>query len=371
MYYVDGGISFMNSTILPVSFFFGANNKAKYYSLYGEVYSPYEKGNHIILKGGPGTGKSTMMKKIAKRLEEKGLFTERGYCSADPHSLDIVFAPEINFSILDGTAPHTFDPVLPGVYEHIADLSCAWNKNILQEYANEIGEKQKENKFLHKKTADFLKAAATVDTESAVICNDYLDIEKLQRYAGRLSRRLIPKKKNAHKGRTHTRFLSGITPDGVLTQYDTVVALSEKIVTIDDEYSVCSPFIAEVIAAEAVNNGYDIYKCYCPLFPSHKVEHIIIPELNLTVFAQNSYHNSLTGDIKSVNVQRFYEKDGISQNKEKLRFQSIAKRELIEEAVKNLSKALSVHDELEKYYIQAIDFTKIDEISHTLLKSLD
>ena len=51
----------MTKTILPVSFFFGANKTEKYCSLYPEMYNPYEKGNHLILKGGPGTGKSTIM----------------------------------------------------------------------------------------------------------------------------------------------------------------------------------------------------------------------------------------------------------------------------------------------------------------------
>ncbi len=356
----------MKSTILPVSFFFGANNKSGYCSLYPELYNPYEKGNHIILKGGPGTGKSTLMKKIAKKLENDGYFTERGYCSADPNSLDVVLCPETNFSILDGTAPHTFDPTLPGVNEHIVDLSVAWNKDILKENAEKIGEKQKENKFYHKKVADFLKVAASIDTESALICNEYLNLEKLERYALRLSKRLIPQNKNSKKGKLFKRFLSGITPDGVLTQYDTVVALSEKIITIDDEYSVCSPYITEVIYAEAVNNGYDVYKCYCPLFPFNKVEHIIIPQLKLTVFTQNSYHNSITGDIKKISTNRFYDEGGLYKNKEKLTFQSKAKGELIDEAVKNLVKALKCHDELEKYYIQTVDFSKVEEIGDNL-----
>ncbi len=360
----------MNRTILPVSFFFGANNKNGYCSLYSELYNPYEKGNHIILKGGPGTGKSTLMKKIAEKIEDDGHFTERGYCSADPNSLDVVFCPEMNFSILDGTSPHTFDPTLPGVYEHIVDLSIAWNKAILQEHAGEIGEKQKENKFYHKKVADFLKVAASIDTESALICNEHLNLEKLERYALRLSKRLIPQKKNSIKGKVFKRFLSGITPEGVFTQYDTVVALSEKIVTIDDEYSVCSPYIAQIICADAINNGFDVYKCYCPLFPLNKVEHIIIPQLKLTVFTQNSYHNSLTGDIKKISTSRFYEDGGLYKNKEKLTFQSKAKGELIDEAVKNLVKALKCHDELEKFYIQAVDFSKIEEIGEKIIKSI-
>ena len=33
------------------------------------------------------------------------------------------------------------------------------------------------------------------------------------------------------------------------------------------------------MADYALKNGYDIYACYCPIFPTVKIEHIIIPEL--------------------------------------------------------------------------------------------
>ena len=64
----------MTKTILPVSFFFGANNKTKYCSLFDDLYSPYENGKHLILKGGPGTGKSTLMKKVAEKFGKGNLF---------------------------------------------------------------------------------------------------------------------------------------------------------------------------------------------------------------------------------------------------------------------------------------------------------
>ncbi len=360
----------MKNTLLPVSFFFGANNNYGYCSLYKDLYSPYIDGNHLILKGGPGTGKSTLMKRVAEKLERRGYYVERGFCSADPDSLDIVFVPEINFSILDGTAPHTIDPTLPGVTEHIVDLSVAWNKNLLKAHTKEIAELSKANSLQHRKATEFLKVASQFEKESVSLCLNFTDEEKLMRYTKRLANRLIPERKGCPKGKINKRFLSAISPDGITVQYDTIVALSEKIITIEDEHGAVSPFIAEYISNYAVLNGYDVYQCFCPLFPTSKIEHIIVPELKVAIFTENSYHYSIDDGEKTVHASRFYNKEKYLANKEKLLLQKRAKKELVSEAVKKIAIAKDIHDKLEEYYINATDFEVINNISEKILSSL-
>lgn len=360
----------MNRTILPVSFFFGANNAEGYCSLYTDAYNSFEGGNHIILKGGPGTGKSTVMKKVADKLEKRGYYVERGYCSADPDSLDIVLAPEIGFSILDGTSPHVLDPVLPGVSDHIVDLSVAWDREYLKSHAAEIKEFTAENKRLHKKTADFLSVASRIDAQGIILGSDYIDKEKLQRYITRLCHRLIPERGSESRGKEYRRFLSGITPEGIVVQHDSVVALAESVVTIEDEFGLVSPYIAESVGEYALSQGYDIYKCYCPLFPRLKVEHIIIPQLKVALFTENSYHPSVDDSSKKVHAFRFLDKNGIETVREKLLFGKKAKKELIDEAVRKMSLALDIHNRLEEYYIKATDFEKIDTITKSILSKI-
>lgn len=360
----------MTKTILPVSFFFGANNKSGYCSLYRELYNPYEKGNHIILKGGPGTGKSTLMKKVANKLYNDGYYVEQGFCSADPNSLDVVYAPEIGFSIFDGTAPHTFDPTMPGVNEHIVDLSVAWDRDYLKKHSEEIGELTKLNKELHVKITDFLKVASLFESQAVMLCNTALDREKVKRFALRLANREIPTRKNVEKGREFKRFLSAVSPEGIVVQHDSIVALAEKIITIHDEYSMVSPYIVSFIGDYALNMGYDVYKCYCPLFPKFKVEHIIIPQLSLAIFTENNYHQSIDEISKRIHATRFLYKDEIQKHQEKLNFYKKAKKEFVDEAVRKLSLALDTHNRLEEYYIKATDFEKINEISENLLKQV-
>lgn len=63
-----------------------------------------------FIKGRPGTGKSTFLKKLAKKAQENGYDTEIYYCSFDKNSLDMVIVPELSFCVFDSTAPHEMFP---------------------------------------------------------------------------------------------------------------------------------------------------------------------------------------------------------------------------------------------------------------------
>lgn len=67
-------------------------------------------GRRYFIKGRPGTGKSTFLKKIAHEAKRRGFDTEVYYCSFDPKSLDMVLVPELDFCVFDSTAPHELFP---------------------------------------------------------------------------------------------------------------------------------------------------------------------------------------------------------------------------------------------------------------------
>ena len=100
--------------------------------------------------------------------------------------------------------------------------------------------------------------------------------------------RLTREINDLEKGEKKKRFLSAVSPDGIVVQYDTIVALSERIITIKDDFTLCAPFIMDYVSNYAVDNGYTVYECYCPLFPTAKIEHVIIPELKLCFFTERS-----------------------------------------------------------------------------------
>ena len=73
-----------------------------------------------FIKGRPGTGKSTFLKKIASEAIRRGFDTEIYHCSSDPKSLDLVAVRELDFCLFDSTAPHVYYPSLPG--DEIIDI---------------------------------------------------------------------------------------------------------------------------------------------------------------------------------------------------------------------------------------------------------
>ena len=98
----------------------GSNTAAGFVGFFEPLHSAARRT--VILKGGPGVGKSTLMGKVGKHYEHLGLETDYYHCSGDPDSLDAVAVPEMGFLILDGTAPHTVDPALPGAREALTAL---------------------------------------------------------------------------------------------------------------------------------------------------------------------------------------------------------------------------------------------------------
>ncbi|RKD32467.1 ATPase [Thermohalobacter berrensis] len=83
----------------------GGNTSKGFYSYYDYIIE--KDANRIfIIKGGPGVGKSSMMKKIAKEMIDRGYNIEYHHCSSDNNSIDGVVIPKLRVGLIDGTAPH-------------------------------------------------------------------------------------------------------------------------------------------------------------------------------------------------------------------------------------------------------------------------
>lgn len=92
--------------------FLAANSGRGFVSAY-DGFPPADSFLHIV-KGGPGTGKSSYMKAIREAARSRGLDTLSILCSGDPDSLDGLWIPALKTAWMDGTAPHVREPSVYG-----------------------------------------------------------------------------------------------------------------------------------------------------------------------------------------------------------------------------------------------------------------
>lgn len=343
-------------------FFLGSNTPSGFASHFQSAYNTKDGWRVWIIKGGAGTGKSGMMKKIAAEAD-KITGIQRIYCSSDPDSLDAVILPEKKKMILDGTAPHVVEPKLVGACENILNVGAFWDSDYLYSRADEISELSAECSRCHARASRYINAACTFNRDSRRMIEPHFDTARAVSAADALSDREFgaPSDKS---GVISVRLLSAVTPKGTVFFEDSISEKCDRIIGIIDKYGVASA-VLERIEERAAASGYNITVCPCSV-NTERTEHIIIPELKLAFTTVNRYHGAKC--TETVEADEFIDSKAFERCREKLRFNSAAADGLFEEASAAMAEAKKIHDKLEAIYIESMDFEPINELTEKMIE---
>ena len=356
-------------TAPKVCFFLGANSPSGFYSLYDQMIDPAQAEDILILKGGPGCGKSSLMRQVGQAAEERGLAVEYIACSGDPDSLDAVVIPQLKAAIVDGTAPHVVEPKYPGVVERYVNVGGCDNKAALQQIRGDILSCMTGYQDCYTRAYRCLTAAAQIEEDMrALLDTPYLEAKISKRAKGILSREL--KKTGGEPGRAVQRFLGGITWKGVLCSYDTVDALCKRVYELSDTYGLAHELLA-CLAAGAVAAGHDVIVCPSPMAPD-RMEHLLIPALSLAFISSTPSLPYGKHPFRRIRIDAMADPELLHRNKARLKFSRKVSAALVEEAVESLGQAKRMHDTLEDLYNPYVDFERVyrtaGQITEELLK---
>lgn len=338
-----------------VDFFLGATTPAGFRGYFEQLCQ--EPGMQVyLIKSGPGCGKSTLMKKLA-RLSPGPV--ERIHCSSDPDSLDGVVFLEQNAAILDATAPHTLEPQAPGADEVVVSLYHTIDNEALHAHRDEVKALFGRNASLRTRASRYIASAGSLllDSRRAEACST--NFEKVRRYVKRLCARLLPR--TGEPAREELRLLTALTPGGPMFYRSTIRALADRYIVFRDEYGAVSRLLLELLRAEALARGYSIITCPCAMHPEDKIDHLLIPSLGLAFITENSWHTAQLPGAQVVRCTRFLDNDNLANYRARLRFNYRAAEELAEQAAALMAQAKSCHDELETYYRAAVDFEAVEQ----------
>ena len=348
-------------------FFLASHCVNGFYSIFNKLYFPDEKWFCYILKGGPGTGKSTLMKEIAKSAKKAKIKYELVHCSSDPKSLDGVIFPELKKCIADGTAPHIIEPKYPGISDEIINLGEFWNKKALQKSSQKMINLYNENSLYHKKAANYLKAYGTIEKQNNLF--NFIDQEKLDKYSLNLTKKIFGSKSSVQNGKEKQRLITAVTPEGELFLTKTLYHYANKIYVINAKFKKISTYILNKIRKRASEKGLNTIICPSAILGKEYLDAVIIPKLNLAFAATDKIDfkkapKNIT--LKKINEKRFLKKSEISAHKNMIRFNLKLQKTFLDEAINNLKKALKIHDKIEEKYIKAMNFKKTKKITDKL-----
>ncbi len=300
----------------------GGNTALGFFSYYASILPQEEADRIFVLKGGPGGGKSTFMRRIGEKMMEKGYDIEHLHCSSDNGSLDGVHIPALKIAFIDGTSPHVVDPKSPGAVDEILNFGDFWNEAGIRAHKEEIVGTSKDIAYIFARAYQYLKAAAAVYEGNAAIYQKAMDSSKLNRFTAGLISELFGEGAGVRgDGKERALFASALTPDGYCHFLDSVLTAG-KVYELRGGLGTGEHRILEKIKAAAVERGYDAEVFYCALNP-YKIDHLVVPGLNTAFTTSNSYHSSAVKkyaaaeitDLMKPEVLEHY-KDDIRQNTE-------------------------------------------------------
>ena len=305
----------------------------------------------LILKGGPGVGKSTFMRRLHAALCAEGEESTLYHCSGDPDSLDAVAAPASGLLILDGTAPHVVDPIIPGARDSLINLGVCLNEAAMRPRLPHIKACMAEHAACSARARGCLRAAWALRQSSAAAVASCVDDAHLSRMQGALIAAVLQadgEKQAAPKARPI--ITDAVTPKGELSLLTD--RTQRRIIRLVRHDAMDLTPVLRALSQAALAAGYDVEEHLCPTSPGSLL-HISIPALHTLVTTHAALACEQTFDFAAcLPVSALLRREcALEQSRAGIRLH-------MQKAVSALLQAKQLHDELETFYVPNMDFTR-------------
>ena len=337
-------------------FFAGANTGKGFVGAYRDFVCE-EKLNHLwILKGGSGTGKSTLMRKIQADVCSGGHSCVRYLCSSDPDSLDAVVIDE-KYIILDGTSPHVWEMEYPGAVSELIYLGKHWCPEKLEAERDTILRLIRRKKDAYCAGYACLNAVSVLEREQYRTSMGLLDREKLNVWMDRILRK-VPGQ--ARTGETEQTRTWAVTAKG-LCRTDGLYRMAKVHWTVADslQTAVC---LMELLAMRCRELRIPVTMALHPV--NDRITEVYIPSLDLHIAMGNSSSD------KTICMSRFLQKEQLAEKKGPIRMTVRCMVSLLEDACASFGEAGRAHSELESVYGNAMDFAGLNRETAQIRKQI-
>lgn len=339
------------------TYFAASNSGAGFVSYYGEIFDPSRFARLYLIKGGPGTGKSSLMRRVALEAERRGLPVRRYACSSDPDSLDGVVVGD-RFAMLDSTAPHTQDTVLPGAADELIDLGRFWDAGELARARGEIVALNRRKKAAYARAYCWLGGVQACDRNTVRMLEGCVDHAKLRRAVRRCLQGMT-----AGEGRVKPALIDSVGMRGRVC-FDSMHQDAARAFILTESRGGGDIFLREA-AALCRELRYDTEVSWAPVEPT-QINALSLPADGVAFLDEACAGEAREGD-KVVNMSRFWLSERLRAMRTELRHAVRCREQLMAGAELAFADAREAHFAIEQIYIAAMDFAALNDYRDELL----
>ncbi|MBR6676507.1 MAG: hypothetical protein IKL24_04160 [Clostridia bacterium] len=342
-------------------YFAGANTDKGFFGEYCNLFSEDDLTKLYMIKGGSGTGKSTLISRCADVGRECGAVVTLLRCSSDPDSLDgaIIEKEGTRIAVTDATAPHTQDPLYAGACGEIVNCGEFWCTAALEKSRDYISHLIKEKEGAYKRAYRYLGAVREIFEASESLAKKYLLSDKMERAQAALCKSLgISDKKR--RGKVIYRRTMGVSMKGAvrLSSFER----AGRVIAVKDGVGLLPSYLESLLKL-LVDLGETVAVSLSPVFGigelwAQDCDVAFVPYREGIQYA------------KKVNLRRFADPVSLGDVKQRRFFAARCTASMMEGAEESLLEAGAHHFSLERIYRDAMDFEGLSRMGDALCSTI-
>jgi len=348
--------------------FAGALTPTGFVDFFDNIMPAEKARTRYFLKGASGGGKSTFMKRIAGVLTERGYATELFHCANDASSLDAVAVEALGLCIMDATAPHSRDPQIPIITDHIIDFALFLDKDKLAGHKDTIQNLLYDKKILMTKAMGYFAAIGKVYTAENTAAQAALKPAELENLATRRGDSMSPTPNTRRPAQNRRLFLSAITPEGPISLVDDAF-VGCHVHAIHTEEQIGTSQLLSRLQQAANRVGIDTESFHNPLDPT-QIEYLHLPSENQAYVTTGGIFGYRGKVDERIDLAACINPAMFNRIKMDMERDNTLLNALLEQTVNALHAAKGIHSKIEEIYIGAMDFDRVDEMTEKFLQKI-
>jgi energy-coupling factor transporter ATP-binding protein EcfA2 len=366
MTFAQKGVTEMTGSIR--NFYASGNTAHGFASLFDSSIQGLER--LFIVRGRPGTGKSTLIRTIGEHMEKNGYDVWLIHNPSDNGSLDGVIVPELKAGIVNGESTGVLQPQQAGIDLKYVNLDVACSTDKLIEHMPAIDRLNHEIERAYERSYAGFAEALRIHDEWEAIYIAHMDYQAANRSTNEYISRLYgdSDRKRDNQSRIDHRFLGAATPKGAV---DFVPNLTEglKRYFVKGRAGSGKSTMLKKLAAAGIERGFDVEMYHCGFDPN-SLDMVIVRELGFAVFDSTAPHEYFPErpDDEIIDMYASCIKPGTDEAHAEaiggIKERYSAK---MKQSIQHLTRVKSLHDELKDLYVQSIDFRIVDQIAADVL----